>query len=178
MSNPAFTIPKPINTPNATPTAATGMPNTTPVAEPKAVKETKERTRSTTTIDAKHIAYVLENVTKDNMGFKAMADALNISEHQVKQIVNHIKDEVRKDVKAKATAKNETPYGTRPVKERGKDTTRMLDDYEKPLTEEAKKAENYIKTYLSRPDSVRKGNPETKQAMKSAVDSVLAKIGL
>ena len=179
MSNTqAFAIPRPMTAPTATqaPVTPAPAPMTAPVSAP-VTKEKKERTRSTVTISPEHILFVAQNIMKPNMDFATMAAELKISVHQVKQIVNTIKTDVRADAKAQAAKNNEVAYGKRPVKERGKDTKREMDDYDQPISTVAKNTEEYIKTYLSRPDSVRKGNPESKNTMKSVVDGILAKIG-
>lgn len=167
----AFTIPKP----QAPPVTKPGEVSNPVVKE---VKVAGTRTRSTVVVKPSDIEYIKANVTKTEMTFKAIADHLGLSENQVKQQVNEIKDKLRDKVKEIATKNGVSAYGTKPVKERGKDTKKDLDDYLNPLSPEAKKVEAHIQQFLSRPENARKTSTEGRATIDTTVNSILADLGL
>ena len=135
----------------------------------------RPRAKSRTEPEAKaDMDFIIEHIS--TMSYDDMADTLKISKNQVNRYVQDARTGLRDRAKELAKTAGKEAYGTKELKSKKDEKVKIVVDYSKPLTNDAKKVESIIKEKLSRPK--REGMGATKQTVKNQVDTLLSQIGL
>lgn len=144
----------------------------TPAApEPVNVKSQEDKKVRSAPITRDDIDFVRNNIK--TMTYQEIADARNISKSQVNRVLQFIREGVRKTAIKIAESRGETAYGTKTINTK-KDGPKPVNDYDKPLTAEARKVEEYIQEHYSRPESAGAGGGgQVKEALDDTLEDIL-----
>ena len=117
--------------------------------------------------------FIVANIT--TMSYKDIADARGLETIQVSNVLQGYKKDLRAHAVAKATEAGVEAYEKteKTFTKKGVKVTKVVDDYDKPLTDVAKAIEKTIAEKLQRPESTRVGGGAKKKEQPKERQEIL-----